>query len=545
MPLEFTPVKADPELKKLGIHSDTYGEVDLVEASKELISLKDMGSEGKQRYIRIMRLLSKKDFFFFCYFALNLPVNHPFLVARVYDVQNKADKTLDLWARDHWKSTLLTLARPLWELILNREERICIFSHTRALAKAHLRKIKHELEQNHLLWWAFPDTFYHEPSKKAPKWSEDEGLYVRRVGNYPAASVEAWGLIEKQPAGKHFTIMVYDDIVTETAVLTKAQLEKVERQFRLSDALGTSRPKAKKRIIGTRYSHRDLYGKIIEAGNYEARIFPAEVDENGVFARNGKPVLLDKEILGEKYDDMGEYIYSAQMGQNPVSEGMQLFRRHWLRFWDLDTTKPYMNIYVIVDPAEVDTIGSDYTSMIVVGVDYMRNYWILDMIRDRIELGPKWEKLKNIVTTWRPHVVGYEINKGKADVQYYNLKMQEEGMYFNIVELKSYRGKSKHARVKALQAVFEKKRVILPRVLPYTDKIGKTRELVNEFIEDEYLLYPFPKHDDLLDSLGFILDPELGIFFPTQKHETKQQVSGEDPLNMRKPLRRRGSWMSY
>lgn len=544
MPIDFKPVKADPLLKELGIHNDTYGDYDFVEIARELQSLKEQGKDGNSQYLQIVRTISPEDFFFFCYFVLDLPINHPFLVARAYDVQRKSDRTIDLWARGHWKSTLLTLAKPIHELLMNREERICIFSHTRAMAKAHMRKIKHELEQNQVLWHAFPEVFYHEPSKKAPKWSEDEGLYVRRRGNYPAASVEAWGLIEKMPAGKHFSIRIYDDIVTETAVQTRGQIEKVERQFQLSDNLGT--PKGKKRIIGTRYSHRDLYGTLIDSKQkWEVRLFPGSVDESGVFAFPGIPVYWSEEELLQKYEDMGEYIFSAQIGQNPTAEGMQKFRRSWLKEWDSKTKKPYMNIYIIVDPAEVIGANTDYSAFIVIGVDYLRNYWIMDIVRDKLELGDKWETLKKLVITWQPVTVGYEINKGKSDVQYFDLKMQEEGVIFNITELKSYRGNSKHKRVLDLVALFEKSRIILPSAIPYTDKKGNIHDLISEFIEDEYLLYPFPKHDDMIDCLSFILDPELGIFFPTRREDHTRNESADDPLNMRKDYRRSGgTWMS-
>jgi phage terminase large subunit-like protein len=553
MPIEFTPVKADPKLKELGIHSDTYGDYDFVEIARELQSLKAQGLDGQQKYIKIVRTISPDDFFFFCYFVLDLPINHPFLVARAYEVQRESHRTIDLWARGHWKSTLLTLAKPIHELIVNREERICIFSHTRSLAKAHLRKIKHELEQNRLLWWAFPDIFYHEPQKKSPKWSEDEGLYVRRNGNYPAASVEAWGLIEKMPAGKHFSIRIYDDIVTETAVQTKTQLEKVERQFKLSENLSTnkqgSQKAGRKRIIGTRYSHRDLYGGLIEIkGNtkWKVRLYPSEVDDKGEFCIGGKPVLLAPEELEEKYADMGEYIYSAQMGQNPVSGGMQKFRRSWLKEWNPHTTKPYMNIYLIGDPAEVDTTKTDYSSFFVIGTDHLKNYWVLDIVRERMELGQKWETIKNLVLKWNPLHVGYEVNKGYSDVQYYEMMMQQEGVMFSIMPLKSYRGNSKHKRIHDLQPIFERNKIILPVALAYEDKEKVVHDLVYEFIEDEYLLYPFGKHDDMLDTLSFILDPDMAIFFPTRKEGFKGPGGGgDDPLNMRGGHSGGGSWMSY
>ncbi|MHA2068210.1 MAG: hypothetical protein ACXABY_27935 [Candidatus Thorarchaeota archaeon] len=347
MPLDFKPVKCDKALEKLGIHSNDY-RLDFVKISREIRRCIDTGDE--HTYINLVSALSRDDFFFFCYFVLDLPVNEPFLIARVYEVQDKAHMTIDLWAREHWKSTLLTFARPLWELILNKEERICIFSHTRSMAKAHMRKIKLELENNEILWTAFPDVFYKEPKQASPKWSEDDGLYVKSKRN--EAAIEAWGLIEKMPTGKHFTIRIYDDIITETAVQTKGQLEKVERQFRLTEPLGTRG--GTKRVIGTRYSHKDLYGTLLSSKHWESRVYPAEVGETGNAMRHGTPVYKTEKELEQMYDVMGEYIYGAQMLQDPTAEGMRKFKRVWLRTWSQHTRKPYMNVYILVDPATTE-----------------------------------------------------------------------------------------------------------------------------------------------------------------------------------------------
>ena len=94
-----------------------------------------------------------------------------------------------------------------------------IFSHTRPIAKAFLRQIKNELERNEWLKELFPEVLWEDP-RKAPKWSEDEGIVVKRSSNPKESSVEAWGLVDGQPTSKHFGALVYDDIVTRESVTT-------------------------------------------------------------------------------------------------------------------------------------------------------------------------------------------------------------------------------------------------------------------------------------------------------------------------------------
>ena len=85
----------------------------------------------------------KKDFFFFLYFILDIrPVNHEWLVPRIYEFQESYNDTLNLWAREHYKSTIMTFGFPLWKIINNPEITIGIFSNTASLAKDFLRRIK-------------------------------------------------------------------------------------------------------------------------------------------------------------------------------------------------------------------------------------------------------------------------------------------------------------------------------------------------------------------------------------------------------------------
>jgi phage terminase large subunit-like protein len=227
------------------------------------------------------------------------------------------------------------------------------------------------------------------------------------------------------------------------------------------------------------------------------------------------------------YENMGEYLYGAQMLQNPTAEGMKKFRKGWLKYWNQKTVKPYMNFYIIVDPATNISISTDYTCMMVIGVDYLRNFWIMDIVRDKLELGPKWEMLRDMVVKWKPLTVGYEKNAaGASDLQYFAMKQEEEGIMFHLEPLGSFTSKIK-IRIPKLMPLFEQGRIILPTTLMY-----KEEDMVHQFVEEEYLVFPFPKHDDMLDALSHILSAEMKITFPTTKGDVQEQEYMEDPLDM-------------
>jgi hypothetical protein len=54
----------------------------------------------------------------------------------------------------------------------------------------------------------------------------------------------------------------------------------------------------------------------------------------------------------------------------------------------------------------------------------------------------------------------------------------------------------------------------------FVDTQGKSRDLVAEYLDDEYGMFPVCAHDDMLDCHARILDPQLGATFPraTQTH---------------------------
>jgi hypothetical protein len=83
-----------------------------------------------------------------------------------------------------------------------------IFSHTRPIAKAFLRQIKREFETNEQLKALFPEILYANPAAESPKWSEDEGITVKRSSNPKEATVEAWGLVDGQPTSKHYRLLI-------------------------------------------------------------------------------------------------------------------------------------------------------------------------------------------------------------------------------------------------------------------------------------------------------------------------------------------------
>lgn len=468
--------------------------------------------------IYAQRKLCKADLFFLLTVAFKRKdVDHDWLYDRCREVQASPDGHLDLWARDHYKSTVITYAKTIQDILCNPEITVGIFSHTRPIAKAFLEQIKREFENNDYLKDLFSDILYKNPQGEAPKWSLDSGIIVKRKTNPKEATVEACGLVDGQPTGKHFSHQIYDDVVTRESVTTPDQIFKTTSALELSFNLGSGE-RTKRRYIGTRYHINDTYRTIMDRGTAIPRIKPAT--HNGKSPPEGKPVFLSEELLMQKRRDQGAYTFSCQQLQDPVADKSMSFKEEWLKYYETlgDTSK--WNKYIIVDPASAKKATSDYTVMEVIGLAPDNNYYLIDAVRDRMNLTQRASKLFELHKIHKPKAVGYEKYGMQADIEHIKYVMEQKNYRFNIIEL----GGSipKEDRIKKLIPVYEQLRFYMPKRLMFVDSEGVTRDYIQTFIADEYLAFPVSVHDDMMDCRARILDQTLGADFP--KIEPKKPI---------------------
>jgi phage terminase large subunit-like protein len=362
---------------------------------------------------------------------------------------------------------------------------------------------------NDFLKKLFPDVLFQNPKSESPKWSLDNGIVLKRKTNPKEANVEAWGLVDGQPTSKHFTLLVYDDVVTRESVTTTDQIKKVTTSWELSLNLGAEG--GRKRYIGTRYHANDTYATMMARGSAIPRIKPAT--DNGKM--DGNPVLLSQESLLEKRRDMGPYTFGAQMLQNPTADNAMGFKREWLKFYEKLGDSAKWNKVIIVDPASKKKKTSDYTTMFVLGLAPDNNYYVLEMVRDRLNLTQRSAKLFELHRKWLPQIVGYEEYGAQADVEHIEYEMEHQNYRFKITRLGG--AVAKEDRIQRLVPIFEQGRCWFPKYQSYTDYQGRSVDLVQSFIDDEYLAFPVCVHDDMLDSLARILEPTLGAKFPKPK----------------------------
>lgn len=455
---------------------------------------------------------AKRDLFFLLVYVLKRKdANNDWVFERCREVQASPNGHLDLWARGHYKSTIITFAYTIFEILNDPELTFGIFSHTRPIAKAFLRQIKREFETNEWLKQLFPDILYENPQSESPKWSEDEGITVKRKGNPKEATIEAWGLVDGQPTSKHYRRMVYDDVVTRESVTTPEMMAKTTEAYQLSTNLAARYHK--RRMIGTRYHFNDTYKVIMSEGGVVPRIYAATVDGKV----DGEPVYMTREELAKKRGDQGPYVFGCQMLQDPTADEKQGFKAEWLQYASLTTWRG-LNIVLLFDPASAKKKGSDYTAGWVLGLSADRNIYVLDILRDRLSLTERadlvmlWHRHAQKMSGGPPMAVGYERYGMMADIEHIQTRQADENYRFAITELGGIMPKPD--RIRRLIPWFEKGRIFLPPKLVKTNYEGREVDLVQSFINDEYLPFPVGQHDDMLDALARVLEDDLQLAWP-------------------------------
>lgn len=520
-----------------------------------LIGLESLPEQTRRARLRNLCII---DLYFLLRYMLGRKdTEREWYLQRCREVQANPDGYLDLWAREHGKSSVITFAKTIQDILTDPEITVGIFSHTRPIAKGFLRQIKREFEANEMLKTLFPDILW-ENVKEAPKWSEDDGIIVKRKGNPKESTVEAWGLVDGQPTSKHFRLRVYDDVVTRESVTTPEQIKKTTEAWELSDNLGVEGGKI--RTIGTRYHLADSYSTMLERKAVIPRIYPAT--HNG--RMDGNPVFFSPTEWERRKRTQSRSMIAAQLLQNPLADEDATFRPEWLRPYEVRPRT--MNIGIMCDPSKGRSATSDNTAIAVIGIGSTGAKYLLDGYCHRMSLSQRWVALKTLYRLWAatPGVqnvkVGYERYGAQSDDEYFREQMEREKEFFTIEELNWPRegGNSKRDRVERLEPDFRNSRFYLPlpawnngpqtwrvntdaesngfgtiewnevqgftakqrqaidagsadlvaKAIKRIDEEHKPYDLTVRFIE-EYMTFPFGQHDDLVDACSRFYDLDI------------------------------------
>jgi hypothetical protein len=128
------------------------------------------------------------------------------------------------------------------------------------------------------------------------------------------------------------------------------------------------------------------------------------------------------------------------------------------------------------------------------------------LIRDRLTLEERTEALFTMVRRWKPYQVRYEEYSMQCDIPH--IRGEQERLKFRFAILPVGGSTAKKDRIKRLIPLFSAKRIFFPEHVWYTTHDGKSVDLVNVFLQEEYQWFPALPDYDMLDALSRLCEDQ-------------------------------------
>lgn len=480
---------------------------------------------GPQKAALDARKIAQTDLFYLCHQILGYedlvePLHSDYCDFLMW-AELMGYSTLTLFPRSHYKTTLGTTGRITWRIIRNPELAIGLGSATLKDSRPFGREIKTLWEKSEKLKALFPDIFWAEPRKEADKWTEEE-FSVKRKKNRRESTVTLFGLEEDLPTGRHFDRIVLDDTINKDNVRTPERLEKIRNQAALLPPLLVTLEQPID-WVGTHYHVHDWYMTL--KGKPSIKVYLRKAIERGAPIFPQKFTLQALETLRTEW---GNYLFSSQYMMEPSDPADKKFKREWLHYFDepILPNKKGMVFFLVVDPASKRRKSSDFTAMLVFGIDHRGYFHLVDGAHDKLNPYQRIDAVFKLVMKWKIGTVAYEtIGFQESDKFYLERAMLERKCFFRIVEVASYKER-KDERILGIQPVMQGGKFWLPtKGIPYRriwespdDGYGHTVDIVEQFLL-EFDFFPDSNHDDLLDGAAMARHVVYNGFLPLPEKE--------------------------
>ena len=404
---------------------------------------------------------------------------HHALMAKKFEevASGKVKRLIINLAPRHTKSEFASFLFPAWFLGNYPNKKVIQTSNTAELAVGFGRKVRNLVDSEHYAK-IFPGVELRADSKAAGRWATSHG------GDYFAIGVG--GTV----TGKGADLLIIDDPHSEQeARLAQGDPSVFDGVYEWY----TSGPRQRLQpggvicIIMTRWSDKDLTGKVLKSDNTEW-----EVIELPAILPSGKslwPEFWSLEELTALKEELPTYKWNAQYQQKPTGEEGALVKRDWWRRWERDRPPPCDFIIQSWDTAYTKNQRSDYSACTTWGVFNLNedpndvNIILLDSWKDKLEFPDLKATAKRFYDEWEPDSCIIEAKAAGAPLIF---ELRRMGVM--VQDFTPTRGNDKFVRLNSVTDLFSSGKVWAP----------ETR-WADEIIE-EFARFPNAEHDDLVDS---------------------------------------------
>lgn len=453
--------------------------------------------------------------------------------------------------RDHMKSAIAGYI-VAWSLTKDPTLRILYISSTSNLAIKQLKFVKDILTSDR--YRRFWPEMVNKDEAKREKWTEREISIdhpKRKEEAIRDPSVFTAGLTTNI-VGLHCDVAILDDVVVQSNAYTSQGREKVKEQYGLLSSVETSN--AKELLVGTRYDDNDLYAELMGREIEEYDELGKVVKTTPLFEvfGEGRP---EKIAVENRGDGTGEYLWPRQQRAdgkwfgfnwevlskkkaqylNPIhfraqyyndprdSESSAIskeqFQYYEPKFLSRKDGKWFfkeerLNVFAAVDFAYSTGRKSDFTAIVVLGVNSHHDYFILEIDRFKtFKPSDYYQHIFDLYQKWGFRKIRAEVSVAQK-VIVEDLKdnyIRKNGLALAIEEYRPSRWLG--AKEERIMATLEPK-YANRQIWHYMG--GNCQAL------EEELVFANPPHDDIKDALSSAIDfavPPTNLFRTEQTRQ--------------------------
>jgi predicted phage terminase large subunit-like protein len=386
----------------------------------------------------------------------------------------------------HLKSVLASIVFPAWLLGRDPRLRIAVVSHGQGLARdLALRTLRLVTSD----WYAdiFPETRLRSDRAGAMDFETTEG-----GGRYAAS-------LDTGVTGRGFDVIIVDDPLSAHDARSAAERERVKEAY---DGMIASRLDDPGRgaiiVVHQRLHEDDLTGHLLPKGGWRHISLPLVAEEEAKYRIGSRiwtrqvgeplvPALYSPDEIRKIRAERGEAIFATQYQQNPMASQGELLHSDHIGYFD-ELPAAARRITLSFDTAVKVSESASYTVCLVIGSDGYHHY-VIDVMRQRLDPVQARDAAVRLTQYHKPGVILIEdASSGPGLAR----MLSERG---HRSELRPTRGRDKEERFQTHLHMFVEGRVFVKRNEPWTV------DLVNEWMR-----FPFGRHDDQVDAMSQYLD---------------------------------------
>ena len=420
--------------------------------------------------------------------------------------------------RAHGKSTAVTYAYLLAEVLFRRSKYVLIVSDSFSQAGLFLGDVIKELRDNEDIHGLFGEITFVKSTEDDIICTFPDGYNFRIQAKGSEQKLRGLKWLNRRP-----DLIVCDDMESDEQVLNKDRREKFRRWFysalipclsvngkirivgtilHMDSLLERLMPESQLSVLGKRGLNQLITKPLRQYTNYKTSWtsikYRAHTDDFNEILwpdRWTKQALIDRKA---QYSQQGlADAYSQEMLNIPLDDSNGFFRKTDFSPLKDEDRKKHLNYYIAADLAISQKQYSDYSVFAVAGMDEDQRLQCVHIIRDRMDAMQIVDTILALQRTYKPELFGIEAGTIQKSIgPYLNEAMLKNDTFVNLVLLKP--SGDKLTRARSMQA----------RMRAGAVKFDMSADWYQTF-EDELMRFPRDKHDDQVDAwayIGLLLD---------------------------------------